>query len=154
MNKKEKRLARCLCIQLLYSSELLDDDLDDNFDRVIKNFFKNKDDDLDQIIYKKDEIDYANKLMKYVFANKKTVDQLIDQKLVNWDMHRLAIIDKSILRMSISEMLYMEDIPPKVSMAEGIEIAKQFSTIDSSSFINGILDAIYNDKKNKLDEMS
>jgi len=71
---------------------------------------------------------------------------------VNWDLHRLAVIDKIILRMCISEMLYMEDIPPKVSMAEGIEIAKQFSTNDSSSFINGILDAIYNDKKNKLEK--
>ena len=54
--------------------------------------------------------------------------------------------------MCISEMLYMDEVPPKVSMAEGIEIAKQFSTIDSSGFINGILDAIYNDNKNKMDE--
>ena len=68
-------------------------------------------------------------------------------------MHRLAIMDKIILRMCISEMLYMEDIPPKVSMAEGIEIAKKFSTIDSSGFINGILDAIYNDKKNNMDKI-
>ena len=68
-------------------------------------------------------------------------------------MHRLALIDKIILRMCIAEMLYVEDVPPKVSMAEGIEIAKEFSTNDSSSFINGILDAIYNDNANKLEEI-
>ena len=100
--------------------------------------------------------------MKYTFAHINEVDQLIKDKLMNWAMHRLAIMDKIILRMCISEMLYMEDIPPKVSMAEGIEIAKNFSTIDSSGFINGILDAIYNDNpkldiknnKNKLSDNS
>ena len=54
-------------------------------------------------------------------------------------------MDKLILRMSLSEMLYENEVPPKVSITEGVEIAKQFSTAESSSFINGILDAIYND---------
>ena len=47
--------------------------------------------------------------------------------------------------MALAEMLYEENVPPKVSIAEGVEIAKQFSTEDSSSFINGILDSVYND---------
>ena len=65
-------------------------------------------------------------------------------------MKRLALIDKIILRMSLSEMLYVESVPPKVSIAEGVEIAKEFSTKDSSRFVNGILDAVYNNvvKKN------
>ena len=58
-------------------------------------------------------------------------------------------MDKIILRMAISEMLFIDEVPPKVSIAEGVEIAKQFSTEDSSSFVNGILDAIYNDNKVK-----
>jgi len=149
MNKKQKRSARCLCLQLLYSSELSDNS---SSDKVIKSFFKSKDQDLDDIIYSNDEINYAKKLMKFTFDNLDKVDQLIQGKLKNWAMHRLATMDKIILRMCISEMLYMDEVPPKVSMAEGIEIAKQFSTIDSSGFINGILDAIYNDNKNKMDE--
>ena len=150
MNKKQKRSARCLCLQLLYSSEL-----SDNYSSkdIIKSFFKDKDKDLDDTVYSKDEINYAEKLMGHTFEHVTKVDQLIQDKLKNWAMHRLAIMDKIILRMCISEMLYMEDIPPKVSMAEGIEIAKKFSTIDSSGFINGILDAIYNDKKNNLDKI-
>ena len=149
MNKKQKRSARCLCLQLLYSFELSDNYSSKN---IIKSFFKDKDKDLDDTVYSKDEINYAEKLMRHTLKHVTEVDQLIQDKLKNWAMHRLAIMDKIILRMCISEMLYMEDIPPKVSMAEGIEIAKKFSTIDSSGFINGILDAIYNDKKNSIDK--
>ena len=55
-------------------------------------------------------------------------------------------MDRLILRMSLSEMLYEDEVPPKVSITEGVEIAKQFSTSDSNSFINGILDAVYNEE--------
>ena len=150
MNKNQKRSARCLCLQLLYSSELSDDH---SSEEIVKSLFKNKDKDLDDIVYSTDEINYAKKLVGYTFKHVNEIDKLIEEKLVNWAMHRLAIMDKIILRMCISEMLYMKDIPPKVSMAEGIEIAKQFSTIDSSGFINGVLDAIYNDKKNSIDKV-
>ena len=70
---------------------------------------------------------------------------MIIDKLVNWEIKRLALMDKIILRMSISEMLFLDEIPPKVSISEGVEIAKKYSTVDSSSFVNGILDAIYNE---------
>ena len=151
MNKKEKRLARCLAVQLLYSSEISHDY---SSKKIVSSFFRRKDTDLDEVIYSKDEIDYATKLADYALKYIEDVDSLIQEKLVNWEMKRLAVMDKIILRMSISEMLYMEGIPLKVSMAEGIEIAKQFSTADSSRFINGILDAIYNDHKDNIDKKS
>ena len=150
MNKKQKRSARCLCIQLLYSLELSNSYSNQE---TIDYFFKTKDEDVDKIVYSKNETDYAKKLLDYTKDHIQKIDALIQKKLVNWDMHRLALIDKIILRMCIAEMLYMEEVPPKVSMAEGIEIAKEFSTNDSSSFINGILDAIYNDNANKLEEI-
>ena len=69
----------------------------------------------------------------------------------NWDKNRITLIDKLIIRNSLSEMLYIEHVPPKVSIAEGIEIAKTMSTKDSSGFVNGILDSFYNDwKDNKV----
>tara|TARA_X000000368_G_scaffold206731_1_gene163208 strand:- start:202 stop:678 length:477 start_codon:yes stop_codon:yes gene_type:complete len=143
MDKKQKRAARCLSVQLLYSFELIPTS---SINKLVVNFFKSKDNDLDDITYKKKEIDYAKKLVKYTIDNSESIDMLIKEKLSNWDITRLAIIDKIILRMSISEMFFIEDVPKKVSMAEGIEISKEFSTKDSSSFINGILDAIYNSK--------
>jgi len=143
MDKKQKRAARCLSVQLLYSFELIPKS---SINKLVENFFKKKDNDLDDITYKKKEIDYAKRLVKYTIENSESIDNLIKEKLSNWDITRLAIIDKIILRMSISEMFFIEDVPKKVSMAEGIEISKEFSTKDSSSFINGILDAIYNSK--------
>ena len=91
------------------------------------------------------QITYSKRLYKHSINNKDFVDQLIMKRLKNWDISRLAIIDKIILRMSVSEMFFIDDVPPKVSIAEGVEIAKVFSTKDSSSFVNGILDAVYNE---------
>ena len=148
MDKKQKRAARCLSVQLLYSFELIPAS---SINKLVENFFKRKDNDLDEITYKKKEIDYAKKLVKHAVSNAESMDRLIEEKLSNWDISRLAIIDKIILRMSIAEMFFIEDVPKKVSMAEGIEISKEFSTKDSSSFINGILDAIYNSKNITLE---
>ena len=148
MDKKQKRAARCLSVQLLYSFELIPTY---SINKLVENFFKRKDNDLDEITYNKKEIDYAKKLVKHAVSNTESIDHLIEEKLSNWDISRLAIIDKIILRMSIAEMFFIEDVPKKVSMAEGIEISKEFSTKDSSSFINGILDAIYNSKNITLE---
>ena len=93
----------------------------------------------------KEQISYSHKLFELLRINKDYVDSLIKDRLNNWDMSRLALIDKLILRMSTAEMFFMDEVPPKVSIAEGVEIAKVFSTKDSSSFVNGILDAIYNE---------
>ena len=81
------------------------------------------------------------------------MDELIKNRSKNWDFDRITLIDKLILRMALVEMLHMEEVPPKVSIAEGVEIAKQFSTEDSSSFINGILDAVYTEIMKKKENM-
>ena len=65
----------------------------------------------------------------------------------NWDLSRIALIDRILLRMGICEILFFPDIPPKVSINESIEIAKDYSTSSSGKFINGILDAILDDLK-------
>jgi N utilization substance protein B len=138
MNKEEKRAARCVCFKTLYansSTGIL-------FDEILDNF--NDEEVLEDI--NKDQIKYASMLFDLTISNKIELDKLIESKLVNWKIERLALMDKIILRMSLSEMLYVESVPPKVSIAEGVEIAKEFSTSDSSSFVNGILDAIYNEK--------
>ncbi len=64
------------------------------------------------------------------------------QKTQHWDFHRIALIDKILLRIAVCELLHFPDIPPKVSINEAIEIAKMFSTDNSGTFINGILDSI------------
>ncbi len=72
-----------------------------------------------------------------------TCDTLIENHLENWEFNRIALLDKLILRMAMTEMLYIPDVPPKAAISEAIEIAKEFSTEESSGFVNGILDAVY-----------
>ena len=139
ISRKEKRVTRYICLQLLYSTELSNQNKIEN---LLENFFKGDNALFENI--SKEQIDYIKKLYKTTIDNQEKVDEIIKNKLNNWDITRLATIDKAILRMSISEMLFIDEIPPKVSITEGVEIAKVFSTDDSSSFVNGILDAVYN----------
>ena len=140
LNREEKRTTRYICLQLLFASEISNEYKKDD---LLDNFFQKSSEPLVENI-KKSQIDYIEKLYETTISNKDEVDKIIEKKLNNWEMKRVAAIDKVILRMSISEMLYIEEVPPKVSITEGVEIAKVFSTDDSSSFVNGILDAVFN----------
>tara|TARA_B000000565_G_C23746501_1_gene363025 strand:+ start:144 stop:590 length:447 start_codon:yes stop_codon:yes gene_type:complete len=140
LNREEKRITRYICLQLLFASEISNEYKKDD---LLDNFFQKSSEPLVENI-KKSQIDYIQKLYETTISNKDEVDKIIEKKLNNWEMKRIAAIDKVILRMSISEMLYIDEVPPKVSITEGVEIAKVFSTDDSSSFVNGILDAVFN----------
>ncbi len=87
--------------------------------------------------------EYMKKLYHCVVEQTAWADDLIAKCLKNWEYGRVALLDKILLRMGVSEMYHMEDVPPKVSISEMVEIAKIYSTEDSSSFVNGILDTIY-----------
>ena len=145
ISREEKRTTRYICLQLLYSEELSNQN---KIGDLLKNFFNGENALFDNI--SKEQVDYIKKLYKTTIDNKERVDAIIVKKLNNWDITRLAAIDKAILRMSISEMLFIDEIPPKVSITEGVEIAKVFSTDDSSRFVNGILDSVYNDSLKDL----
>ena len=67
--------------------------------------------------------------------------------VIGWRLERMSRVDKIILRMGVSEFLYMKDIPPKVSIDEAVELGKKYGTEDSGAFINGVLDNIYNLRK-------
>ncbi|HYG24212.1 MAG TPA: transcription antitermination factor NusB [Verrucomicrobiae bacterium] len=85
---------------------------------------------------------FAEPLIRGAIQNREAVDAQIKKYAKNWDLHRIAAVDRNILRLAIYEMLYREDIPPIVSINEAVDIAKKFSTQDSGKFVNGILDKI------------
>jgi transcription antitermination factor NusB len=85
---------------------------------------------------------FASQLFQKVLENIKSIDNMIKECVKNWDINRLAIIDKNVIRMGISELLFFSDIPQKVSIDEAIELAKKYGAEDSGSFVNGILDHI------------
>jgi N utilization substance protein B len=86
-------------------------------------------------------LDFAEKLMLRIYNNASECDEIIKSLAENWDFQRIAPIDKVLLRMGITEMLFFPEIPTKVTINEAIEIAKRYSTDKSGIFLNGVLDA-------------
>ena len=85
---------------------------------------------------------FADPLIRGVLEQREEIDARIKQHAKNWEFHRIATVDRNIMRLAIYEMLYREDIPPIVSINEAVDIAKKFSTQDSGKFVNGILDKV------------
>ena len=136
MSRKEKRLSRIVALQAVYADEVSQSKLDLSLDMILEELVEDASSEVRL---------YAEKLTKITIDHKESSDILIVERLKNWEMKRLSLMDKLILRLGISEMLHEESVPPKVSIVEGVEIAKLFSTPDSGRFVNGILDSIYND---------
>ena len=151
MNKEEKRISRYISLQAIYAYEVSGDQdvliykKNNKIDApILMHHFQ---DDFSECYgnLSSSQLNFSENLYSSSIENKTYIDGIIKERLKNWDISRLAIIDKLILRMSASEMLFIDEVPPKVSIVEGVEIAKVFSTEDSSNFVNGILDAIYNE---------
>ena len=158
MNRIEKRISRSLSLQIYYAwvmsqthpNEILNHMkllLEDK--EIVDNFYMNGSPiDNSESILNENIINYSYKLVESTINKSEEIDQLIIKKLKNWDLKRIALIDKLILRLALTEMLFFEDIPHKVSIVEGVEIAKIYGNNESSRFINGVLDSVYNDFKN------
>jgi len=85
---------------------------------------------------------FAEPLIRGALEHRDQIDERIKQCAENWDLRRMAAVDRNILRLAIYEMFFRDDIPPVVSINEAVEIAKKFSTQDSGRFVNGILDKL------------
>jgi transcription antitermination protein NusB len=86
--------------------------------------------------------EFANQLVAGVQAEKFELDQLIEQSAENWSLDRMPIVDRNILRQSIYELVWLPDIPAKVTVDEALQLAKSFADDAAKRFINGILDKI------------
>lgn len=128
---QNRRAAREAALKSLYAVEVGNNSTQDVTSRIIKPSLK-KD---------KDAFRFAEKLLLVTVDHTPEHDEIIDRHIKNWEVNRLAIIDKLILRMALSELLYFREIPTKVSINEAIELAKNYSTRKSGNFVNGILDA-------------
>ena len=86
--------------------------------------------------------EYGEKLARMVLDHQAELDECIRGASDNWDMDRIAVIDKIILRCAAAELRYFGDVPARVAINEALDIAKKFSTADSGRFVNGVLDSI------------
>ena len=132
-----RRKAREATMQALYALEINNGFPQDVLE-LCDDSFNNSDNDI-----------YTRELFNCVVEKQSWADDLISQCLENWEYGRVAILDKILLRMGVSEIYHIEDVPPKVSISEMVEIAKVYSTEESSSFVNGILDTIYKNYSEK-----
>ncbi|MEW6652606.1 MAG: transcription antitermination factor NusB [Bacteroidota bacterium] len=133
--KTNRRILREKVLQVLYAYELNGDGLTVLMNGILAE------------VTNQAELEFAKQLVNKVVANKKSLETEIHNKLANWEMDRIALIDKLLLQIGMTELLYFPDIPPKVSINEVIEIAKDYSTSNSGKFINGILDAVLSELK-------
>lgn len=85
---------------------------------------------------------FSDVLIRGVLDNREAIDVLIQANTENYELHRISAVDRNILRLAIHEMLSSPEVPPVVSINEGIEIAKKYSTEESGKFVNGVLDRI------------
>jgi N utilization substance protein B len=132
-----RRQIREKVLQVLYAQELSKD----HIEKVKK--------DLLQEIDEKESFTFAEKLIHYSIDNRQRYDDLIKTTVDNWDIERIALIDFIIIKMCLSEFFYFEEIPPKVSINEAIDLAKDYSTRNSGKFVNGILDSLLNTLQDK-----
>ncbi|HLY69347.1 MAG TPA: transcription antitermination factor NusB [Puia sp.] len=164
--KSEKEILDFIFTDLILPNEL--------FEAYIEEVFTNWDDDAGMMVQllpgffnkpqsydllemvSKEKWDFAKNLLLTVQVKKEVTMDLIKPKLKNWEADRIAAIDMILMRMGVCEFLYFETIPPKVTINEYIDVAKDYSTQQSGQFVNGILDNIHKDllRENKLHKVS
>jgi len=139
-----RREARERALQALYAFTVGGDDADHVIETIIDDSMGN-----DKVAR-----DFAKKLFLKSLDTTELADELVSSYTKNWELSRIALVDRLLLRLAICEMIHFKDIPPKVSINEAIEGAKRFSTEKSGQFINGILDAVLIDlhKQGKLNK--
>ncbi|MBD3615958.1 MAG: transcription antitermination factor NusB [Gracilimonas sp.] len=131
-----RRQVRETVLKAIYALQLGKDSTQHVTDTIIKKAEFAKEKDLRR---------FAEKLFFNTVEHEEELDEVISKHIKNWDIQRLALIDRLVLKMALCEFIYFEEIPTKVSINEAIEIAKRYSTAKSGRFINGILDAALTD---------
>ena len=134
---RKRSLARTYVLQILYQVDIT---REDPFCSQ-HSFWDNMEEQVEADIK-----EFAEKLAKGVLANLSEIDLKISQYASNWNINRMSVVDRNILRLGCFELLFCEDIPPKVTINEAVELAKKYSGIEAGKFVNGILDKIKTEK--------
>ena len=129
-----RRKSREFALQVLYQLNIMKQDAIQALTQFEANFLSDGETD-----------EFLKRLVLGVLEHFPELDRLIEKYSENWRLDRINIIDRNILRMALFELLYCEEIPPKVTINEAIDLGKRYGSEDSGSFINGILDRIQNE---------
>ena len=133
---RKRTRSRELALQILYQVDVRKE----RRDEFIADFWENQtasDDTLDDSV-----MEFSTTLVNGTLKNLVQIDEYITSYAENWQLSRMAVIDRNIMRMGVFELLYLEDMPPKVAINEAVELAKKYGDTESGKFVNGILDKI------------
>jgi N utilization substance protein B len=130
-----RRLARERVLQVIYAHSINERETDELFFEMISS---------DELLGEQG-VEFARQLMRSYNQHKDALNEIISRHLAHWDVSRVALIDRILIQIGILEFKYFPEVPPKATINELIEIAKDFSTDESGKFINGILHAIKED---------
>jgi transcription antitermination factor NusB len=135
---RKRTRAREFALQILYQIDITHD----NCDASLDNFWQaHSQENIEEEIK-----DFTSALVKGTLDNLTLINEKISQYATNWQLKRMAVVDRNILRMSCFELIFREDIPPKVSINEAVELAKKYSGLDAGKFVNAILDKVQLEK--------
>jgi transcription antitermination factor NusB len=143
MKMGKRHQARELALQVLFHMEFNPGDPGECFDLINSS-----------LQVSKSGQSFARQLVLGVFRQKEELDGLIRKASRHWRLERMPLVDRNVLRIALYEVMYLKDIPPKVSIDEAVELGKKYGTEESGSFINGVLDSIYHETGDKEDEKS
>lgn len=135
---RKRTRAREYALQVLYQMDITRDDSN----AALENFWQAHTDEEIALELK----DFTSQLVKGVADNLEVIDKKISHYAANWKLERMAVVDRNVLRMSCLELLFREDIPPKVSINEAVDLAKKYSGPEAGKFVNAILDKVKSEK--------
>lgn len=130
---KKRTRARELALQFLYQLDLRGDELLEEASAYVRGEERDA-----------ETARFALRLVEGTHEHRRQLDGVIQGVAQNWNISRMAVIDRNVLRLATYELLHCKDVPPKVAINEAIELGKRYSTQNSGAFINGILDRIMN----------
>lgn len=134
---RKRSIARECALKVLYQLDITGDD----FEAALEDFLTTKGD------FEPSVKEFTRLLVASTVKNRVKIDDIIGRYAANWQVKRMATVDRNILRLATCELIFMEDIPDNVSINEAVEIAKKFGDSESSKFVNGILDKISKEEK-------
>ena len=136
---RKRTQSREFAIQVLYQIDMTHD----GYEVALKNFWASH---TEQNI--EEEVQsFTNELVKGIFDNLKAIDESIAQFATNWQLKRMAVVDRNVLRLGCFELIFRKDIPPKVSINEAVELAKKYSGAEAGKFVNGVLDKVKQERE-------
>jgi transcription antitermination factor NusB len=130
---RKRSLAREYALKILYQAEICRRDI-----AAANKIFWSETEKTDPVTK-----EYADKVTLGIKDHVDSIDEKISQYATNWQLKRMAVIDRNILRLGVYELLFAGDIPPKVAINEAVELAKKYGDMESSKFVNGILDKVH-----------